>query len=115
MTYLVIFFLFIMYEWPAVCCCFISFFELNISYSGWFFPASVVVFIRAAVDPQIYFQAPWTKENPVITKTYSETDRVNYQVLALTATDPVVPETVQTYRKVNASDPNNNFYIDGRK
>ncbi|KAL4240787.1 hypothetical protein ACF0H5_001575 [Mactra antiquata] len=76
--------------------------------------ASCVVFIRAALDVRIYFAPPWTRENPVIQKTFSETENDFYQILPLTATDPVVPETVTNYRKVISSDPDDYFLIDGR-
>ncbi|XP_052768802.1 cadherin-23-like isoform X2 [Mya arenaria] len=73
--------------------------------------ASVLIFILADPDPRIYFDAPWTRQNPIIRKTYSETNNVGYQILVLRATDPAVPETVQIYREMSGSDPNDYFEI----
>jgi len=74
-----------------------------------------MIFILAAVDPNIYFDAPWTPENPVITKTYSETNTFGYQIMTLRATDPEVPETVETYMEVPGSDPGDYFEITGSR
>lgn len=76
--------------------------------------ASVVIFILAAIDPRIYFDLPWTRENPVITLTYTESKNINYQIMTLKATDPSLSETIQNYRKVPSSDPGDYFDVQGR-
>ncbi|XP_052263415.1 protocadherin Fat 3-like isoform X3 [Dreissena polymorpha] len=76
--------------------------------------ASVMIFILAAVDPRIYFDPPWTRDQPIIRKTYSESMNSGYQVMTLRATDPVLSEFVETYQEVPATDRDDYFQVNGR-
>jgi len=69
----------------------------------------------AAVDERIYFDPPWSRSNPVITKSYSETNSINYQIMTLRATDPSIPEIVETYREIQGTDFDDYFEVTGRK
>lgn len=88
--------------------------KVKLGISG-IFSASVAIYILAAFDQRIYFAAPWTHDNPIITKTYTETNSINYQIMTLRATDPTIPATVQVYREVAGSDPEDYFEVQGSK
>ncbi|XP_053385774.1 cadherin-23-like isoform X2 [Mercenaria mercenaria] len=74
--------------------------------------AFVIVFIYAPTDPRIYFtNDQWTRDSPFINVTFTESRSINYQIVALRATDPSIPETVQIYRKKEGSDPDDYFEV----
>ena len=84
---------------------------VNITFS---IPASVILTVLGSDDVRPYYRAPgWTRENPNIKMTRPETDEVGWTLYSLTAFDPKTSELISRFEKIDGTDPNGFFKIEG--
>ena len=78
--------------------------------------ASVILTVLGSDDVRPYYRAPgWTRENPNIKMTRPETNEIGWTLYSLTAFDPKTGELISRFEKIDGTDPNGFFKIEGSK
>ena len=83
--------------------------KLNICFP---FAAQVTITINGRPDVELYFNIPWTKDNPVYVIPILENYGIGREIMKLQARDPAdINSIVAMYEEVPNSDPGNYFTV----
>lgn len=80
--------------------------------SGSLVAARVTITISGTVNRELYFNLPWTEDNPVYEVPILESSLIGTEIMTLQARDPAAQDSIlDFYEKIDSSDPEGYFNI----
>ena len=80
--------------------------------SGSLVAARVTITISGTVNRELYFNLPWTEDNPVYEVPILESSLIGTEIMTLQARDPAAQDSIlDIYEKIDSSDPEGYFNI----